>query len=454
MKPDERFAYPELPDGILKVDDDGLLNRFQSAAFRYFLENFAANNGLIRDTSVENWPCSIAAVGFALSCYPIGVQRGWMTRSEAAATTLKTLTFFHESAQNDSADATGYKGFYYHFLDMRSGKRAWQSELSLIDSAILAAGFLAAQTWFNADASIERQIRELADALYRRMDWQWAQNRTATVRQGWKPECGFLHYGWEGYSEALVLYVLALASPTCPLPAESYLAWKSTYQWENLYGHDHLYAGPLFIHQFAHAWIDLRGIRDAFMREKRCDYFENSRRAVCIQREYALRNPHSCIGYGVNYWGLSACVGPGPSNLFAGGMERRFFGYVARGVPYGPDDGTISPAAVFGSLPFAPEIAMPAIRQICAVHPWITDDYRVPNGVNLTVNIDNSGGWVSDGYLGLDQGLIVLMIENYRTQWLWNLMRQCPLIRTGLRRAGFRGGWLEHQETGAKHDAD
>jgi hypothetical protein len=433
---------------LSEANDDELLDRFQLAAFRYFLENVNPSNGLVADTTRDGWPCSIAAVGFALSCYPIAVERGWMTRSEAAAITLTTLLFFTESPQSDQADATGYKGFYYHFLDMRSGKRAWRSELSLIDSAILAAGSIAAQTYFSADHKTEAGIRGLADALYRRMDWQWAQNRTYTVAQGWKPECGFLHYGWEGYSEALILYILGLASPTYPLPSGSYSAWKSTYQWENLYGYDHLYAGPLFIHQFAHVWIDFRGIRDRFMREKRSDYFENSRKATWIQREYALRNPHECEGYGENYWGLTACVGPGRRTLTIKGRQRRFFGYAARGVPFGPDDGTISPATLFGALPFAPEIALPAIRQVCARHPGIAQDYRIPNGLNLTMDRDDSQGWVSQGYLGLDQGLIVLMIENYRSQRLWNLMRQCPLIQTGLRRAGFRGGWLLSRQSG------
>ena len=385
---------------------------------------------------------SIAVVGFALSCYPIGVERGWMSREHATAQTLATLRYFHESPQDDTPDATGYKGFYYHFLDVRTGRRVWQSELSLIDSALLAAGILTAQTYFSRSTPDEGEIRHLADVLYRRMDWQWARDGAHTVMQGWKPECGFLHYGWEGYNEALILFALALGSPTYPLPAASYDLWTSTYQWENVYGIDHLYAGPLFIHQFAHAWIDFRGIRDPFMREKRSDYFENSRRATRIQREYAQRNPRGYKGYDRNYWGFSACDGPGPGVLPMHGVNRRLFGYAARGVPYGPDDGTISPAAVFGSLPFAPEIALPAIRQLCELDPRIAKDSRVPNGLNPTVTADSPLGWMSEGYFGLDQGLIVLMIENYRSGFLWNLMQRCPWLQAGLRQAGFTGGWL------------
>ncbi len=365
-----------------------------------------------------------------------------MTREEATSLTLATLRFFWESAQHDKPDATGYKGFYYHFLDMQSGKRVWQSELSLIDSALLLAGMLAAHIWFDGSTPAEEEIRRLSDALYQRMDWQWAHNGGKTIMQGWKPECGFLHYGWEGYSEGLLLYVLGMGSPTYPLPGGSYPAWTATYQWENLYGRDHLYAGPLFIHQYSHAWIDFKGLRDPFMREKRSDYFENSRRATWIQRDYAMRNPREWKGYGENFWGFTACDGPGNSMLRINGVERRFFGYVARGVPYGPDDGTVSPAAVFGSLPFAPEIVFPAIRHLCECEPRIAENYRVPNGLNPTFATDDPRGWISNGYFGLDQGLIVLMLENYWSQRLWNLMRQCPYIQTGLRGAGFRGGWL------------
>lgn len=176
----------------------------------------------------------------------------------------------------------------------------------------------------------------LADAIYRRIDWQWALGGEATARQGRKPESGFLHYGWEGYSEAIILYVLALASPSHPLPDESFTAWTSTYRWENIYDCEFLYAGPLFIHQFSQAWIDFAGIRDRYMRAKGSDYFENSRKATHVQREYARRNPHGFEGYGKDCWGLTANEGPGFRTLRIGGRSRSFLGYAARGVPYGP----------------------------------------------------------------------------------------------------------------------
>ena len=238
------------------------LERFQAAAFGYFLNTVNPANGLVQDTENPDSPCSIAAVGFALSCYPIAVARGWISRAQAVDLTLATLRFFAESPQSAEEDATGYQGFYYHFLDMQSGRRVWECELSLIDSALLRAGVVTAAAWYDRDDEPERDIRRLADLLYRRANWQWACDACRTLRQGWTPQAGFFHYDWEGYSEAAILYVLTAASPSYPLGRDSFEAWTVTYQWEQTYGIDCLYAGPLFIHLFSHAWIDFRGIRD------------------------------------------------------------------------------------------------------------------------------------------------------------------------------------------------
>ena len=276
---------------------DAELESLQRDAFDYFLKEVNPANGLILDKTATNWPASIAATGLALACYPVGVERGFMTRHVAAARTLTTLRFFWSSPQGPEPDATGYRGFYYHFLDMRTGRRAWQCELSTVDTAFLLAGALAAGAYFAGDADDEREIRALADALYRRADWPWAQNQGTTVTHGWKPENGFIEYRWEGYDEALLLYVLGLGSPTHPLRESSYAAWASTYRWESCYGYEYLYAGPLFTHQLSHVWIDFRGIQDAFMRSKGIDYFENSRRATYVQKCYAVENPRKFVGY-------------------------------------------------------------------------------------------------------------------------------------------------------------
>jgi len=427
---------------LCALSDDALLDRLQRAAFSYFLQTCHPDTGLIADTTRDGAPASIAVVGFALACYPVAVERGWMTAADAMARAVTTMRFLWHSPQGEHGDATGYKGFFYHFLDRQTGRRVWQSELSPVDTTFLLAGILTASAYFTAEFPDAVEIRELADALYRRIDWRWMQNGDGTVWQGWKPDTGYLHYGWEGYSEALLMYVLGLASPTHPLSVHSYDIWTSTYQWEHLYGHDCLYAGPLFIHQFSHAWLDLESIQDRFMREKACDYFENTRRAIAIQRQYARRNPHEYEGYGDNCWGLSAGEGPGPKALRLNGRHRRFWGYVARGVPYGHDDGTLNPAAMLASLPFAPEMVLAALRHVCQRYPQVADERGLRNGFNPTISDDGSPCWVSTAHLGLDQGIVVLMIENHRSRLIWRLMRECPDIKLGLRRAGFEGGWL------------
>ena len=304
-----------------------MLDALQRDAFGYFLHETNPANGLVADKTQPDAPASIAAVGFALAVYPVGVERSWMTRAEAAERTLAVLRFFWTSPQGTAPDATGYKGFYYHFLDMKTGRRAGRCELSTIDTAFLLAGMLTAATYFDQDCEDEQEIRTLADALYRRADWQWAQNGGATITHGWKPESGFLKYRWEGYDEALLLYVLGLGSPTYPLPDESYPAWTSTYQWKEIYGHEFLYGSSLFIHQFSHLWIDFRGIQDDFMRDKGIDYFENSRRATHVQQQYAIHNPHGFVGYGQYFWGLTERrlrrVAPEGADTHAGRPARR-----------------------------------------------------------------------------------------------------------------------------------
>jgi hypothetical protein len=422
--------------------DEALLDRFQRAAFGYFVDTFNPTNGLIADNTRPGAPSSIAVVGFALSAYPVGVERGWMDRDEAAARALTILRFFWNARQDGGHDATGYKGFFYHFLDMATGARAWRCELSTIDTALLVAGMLTAAAYFTEDRPAESEIRTLADAIYRRVDWAWAQAGLATVRLGWKPRKGFLSFDWEGYSEAILLYALGLASPTFPLSEGSYAAWSRSYKWKKIYACELLYAGPLFIHLLSHAWIDFAKLRDEFMREKRSDYFENSRRAVWIQREYARRNPRGYLGYDENGWGFTAGDGPGRGTVIIDGRKRRLFGYVARGAPFGPDDGTLAPWASLAALPFAPESALLALRRLCTRHPRMVGDSRLPSGFNPSLTEDGPDGWVSRGYFGLDQGIVVLMVENHRSGLIWRLMRRCPYLGQGLRRANFSGGWL------------
>lgn len=420
------------------------LHALQQQMFEYFMKEANLANGLVLDKTQEGSPASIAVVGFALAAYPIGVERGFISRPEAAQRSLTTLRFFWNSPQGTEPDATGYKGFYYHFIDMETGRRVWKCELSTIDTAFLLAGMLTAATYFDSDSPQEEEIRNLADALYRRADWRWAQHGGATVSHGWTPENGFLKYRWEGYDEALILYALGLASPSYPLPEDSYPARCSTYEWKKIYDYEFLYGGPLFIHQFSHMWIDLREIQDDFMRAKGIDYFQNSRRAAYVQRQYAIDNPLEFDGYDECCWGITASDGPGPAVKKIRGIERRFYDYLARGVPYGPDDGTIAPWGVVASLPFAPEIILPVIRHFTEAYPEITGKYCFKCSFNPTFpeESQDKAGWISRYFYGLNLGPMVLMIENYRSEFLWRLMRRCPYVISGLRRAGFSGGWL------------
>jgi hypothetical protein len=428
---------------IAEQKDD--LDDLQDESFRYFLHETNLRNGLVRDKTREGWPASIAAVGMALTAYGVGVERGLVSREEAVRRSLAALRFFASSPQGPQPQATGYRGFYYHFLEMESGRRTWGCELSTVDTALFLAGALAAAAYFQSDAAEEREIRALADALYRRADWRWALAGGATVCHGWTPEAGFLPWRWQGYDEALIVYILGLGSPTSPLPEESYRAWLSTYEWREVEGIEMVHAGPLFIHQLSHLWVDFRGIQDAFVRERGLDYFENSRRATLAQQRYAVRNPMGFAGYDALSWGLTATDGPGPATLVVDGLERRFFDYVARGVPNGPDDGTLAPWAVVTSLPFAPEVVVPAIDyyrnrlDLCAANPY---GFRATFNPTFPDRSRSKHGWVSPYHFGIAQGAIVPMIENHRSGLVWDLMRRCPYVVAGLRRAGFRGGWL------------
>jgi hypothetical protein len=421
------------------------LAQLQSDSFKYFLHEMHPASGLVPDSTREGSPCSIAVVGFALTVYPIAVERQYMARAEAIKRTLVKLRFFHDGPKGEGPEAIGLRGFYYHFLDMNTGRRVWDSEVSTIDTAFLIAGALTAAQYFDRDTAAEREIRKLADELYRRVDWQWAQNGGLTITHGWRPETGVIKYRWTGYSEALILYLLALGSPTFPVPPESYRAWTKSYKWKKIYGHQYLFAGPLFIHQLSHMWIDFRGIQDDYMSSKAIDYFENSRRATYVQQAYAVRNPKHFKGYGEHIWGVTASDGPGPASRRIRGKTVRFYDYKPRGVPFGPDDGTLAPWAVVASLPFAPELVLPSLGYFNQEFPEMTSKYGFKCSYNPSFSDSkkNRNGWVSLGYYGLDQGPIVAMIENYRTGFLWQLMKGCPYIVAGLRRAGFKNGWLE-----------
>ncbi len=438
------------------LSGEALLDDLQERTFRWFWDLTNSENGLVPD----RWPTrsfsSVAAVGFGLTAYPVGAERGWITREQARDRVLTTLRFLANAPQGpEPAGKTAYKGFFYHFLDMKTGARFERVELSTIDTTLLLAGALFCQSYFDRNDPGEAEIRSLAEDLYRRADWTWIQPRAPLVSMGWTPEQGFHTYDWRGYNEAMILYVLALGSPTHPIEPAAWEEWTRTYRWGTFHGQEHVNFAPLFGHQYSHVWIDFRGIRDAYMRGRGIDYFENARRATLSQSAYAIANPGGFRGYGENVWGLTACDGPLDADLTIDGKKIHFMTYAARGAALGEirDDGTIAPTAAASSIAFAPEVVVPAIEEMR--RRWgehLFTKYGFLDSFNPTLDVARPTqhgrvvpgvGWFNGDYLGIDQGPIVAMIENHRSGLIWKVMRGNPHIVRGLRRAGFTGGWLE-----------
>lgn len=411
--------------------DDAFLDYVQRQTFRYFWDEANPTNGLIRDRSQPGSPCSIASVGFGLSAINIAIERGWIERTNGLQRVLKTLQTLCDLPQGDGAAGfAGSHGWFYHFLDMQTGLRARRSELSSIDTALLMMGVIDAGQYFTSLTDhAESQIREMADTLVSRIDWSFMLwTNPLVMNMEWKPESGYGPGRWIGYNEASCLYLLALGAATQGLPAGLWDAWTRGYQWKGASSDSGFVFSPsLFTHQYSQAWIDFRAITDAYMRGKNSDYFENSRRATLAQRQYSIDNPAKYPNYGADEWGFTACDGPAQT------VEGvRYAGYIARGAPAGFEDGTIAPTAVAGSLPFASEFCLPALRHFYDTYRtnlWTTEGFR--DAYNIKAK------WWADDVVGIDQGPIVLMLENYRSGSIWSRMLRSPIIQRGLQRAGF-----------------
>ena len=432
-----------------------LLDDLERRTFDFFWETTDASTGLAPD----RWPtpsfCSVAAVGFALTAYCIGAARGYVTRVQARDRVITTLRTFRDAPQGPQATGVaGHKGFFYHFLDMKTGLRFGRCELSTIDTTLFLAGALCCQSFFDAPDAPEATLRTLVDEIYGRVDWRWAQVRGPLIGHGWHPETGFIASDWKAYDESMILYLLALASPSQPVDALAWGAWASglPVAWGQDYGQTYVRFPPLFGHQFTHCWVDLRGVQDDFMRARGIDYFENSRRATLAQRVYAIANPLGWAGYGADLWGISACDGPADVEREFGGRVRRFISYAGRGMGL-YDDGTIAPYAAGASIAFAPELVLPALQTMKdrygtalygrygffdAFNPSFTF-----TGLKLTHGrVLPDLGWVDTDHLGIDQGPMLAMLGNHRGEVVWTAMRRNAHLRLGLERAGFRGGWL------------
>lgn len=441
--------------------------------FRYFWDTTDRARCLAPDRWPSNPFSSIAATGFALTAFGVGAERGYVSRGEAAERTRDCLRFYWTAPQGPEAvGKSGYKGFFYHFLRNDDGTRFKTNELSTVDTSLFLGGVLFAQSYYDRDDPVEGEIRDLAEKIYTRVDWRWAQRNTTgteatnlpnshAITMGWKPEDGWETHDWVGYNEGMLVYVLALGSPTHPVDKDAWdRGWAADLEkdWGSFYGQEHLQFEPMFGHQYSHVWIDFRGIKDAFMRGKGIDYFENSRRATLAQQAYGAANPNKWLGYSANVWGWSASDGPGYSKgqYRVNGVAREFNGYMARGVSAirVVDDGTIVPTAAGGSVPFAPEVTIPALMAMRAKYgARLYTRYGFKDAFNPSFTfagadtrggtVDPGLGWIANDHLGIDQGPILAMMENHRTELVWKVMRKNPHIVRGLKRIGFTGGWLD-----------
>jgi len=405
---------------------NAFLDYVQQTSFDYFWYSANPLNGLIPDRSPSPSACSIASVGFGLTAIGIGADHGWITRSQAVARVETTLSTFLNGPQGASTTGViGYQGWFYHFLDMNTALRS-SSELSSIDTVLLLGGILYAKQYFNGTNADETSIRTMADAIFNRVNWTFFAQGTDQVAMGWVPGSGFSGYGnWVGYNEAMLLYILGLGTTTNPLPATAWSHWTNTYIWTPTWGQTNVLFPSMYGHQYSHCWIDFRHIADGFMNAHNCTYFENARRAALSQVAYCSTAPHTA--YSSTVWGLTACDGPG---------EGQYAGYAFRGIPNtlisATDDGTIAPTAAGASMAFAPEYSVPTLQAFYTrfrLHIWTSYGFR--DAFNI------SAGWYDGDDLGIDEGPIVIMIENYRTQKVWQLFMQNVEVQQGLLRAGF-----------------
>ena len=395
--------------------DAEFLDMVEGQSFQYFVKCANSANGLVLDKASNSKspdfkyaPASIAAVGFGLAALTAGAQRGWISAYAAQEQVKTTLKFFSEKMESEH-------GFFYHFVDMETGKRVWNCELSSMDTALFLAGALTAAQYFESP-----EIKDLAKKLYERVDWKWMANGSPFLAMGWTPEKHFLPHVWSDYNESMVMYILAMGSPTFPLTAESWTAIKRT---RGKYkGHELILSPPLFTHQFSHAFIDFRNKRDAF-----ADYFENSVQATLANRQFCIDSAESFETYGKDSWGLTASIGPD--------------GYKAYGAPPGPalHDGTVAPGAAASSIVFTPEYSISAMKY------WYSkyrDDLWGRYGFADSFNLDRDF-FASDAF-GISQGPTVLMIENYRSGLIWKLFMSRPEVQKGMREAGFGGAAAKH----------
>lgn len=400
-------APPAAPSPFSDQDVE-LLQQLQAANFRFFWEQANPETGIVRDRCNVRNPDkndlgSIAATGFGLTAICIGEKRGFISRAEARERVLNTLRFHWRKLPN-------HRGFFYHWANINTGERLWDSEVSSIDTAILLCGMLTCREHFE-----HSEISELALEIFNRVDWSWLSEDTSILPHGWRPESGFLQYRWDNYSEMMMMYLLGLGSETHPLPTASWDAWQRTpFEYDGI-----RYIGsfaPLFVHQYSQAWFDFRGKRDKYT-----DYFRNSVIATDVHRRFCIDLAAQFPDYSDDLWGITASDSPN--------------GYVVWGGPplTGPIDGTVVPCAAGGSLPFLEGPAMRVLRTIKDRYSngaWC--QYGFVDAFNPLAN------WYDHDVIGIDTGITMVMVENARSGFIWDVFMKNPEAQRGMLRAGFQ----------------
>jgi hypothetical protein len=403
-------ARPGFPpaSASLSPEDDQLLEDVEKTAFAYFWEQANPQTGLVKDRASARQTdnrlvASIAATGFGLTAICIGEKRGFVSLSEARNRVAEGLRFLWKKLPT-------HRGFFYHFANINTGERMWDSEVSSVDTAIFLCGLLTCRQHFEPHSEISR----LAYEIFNRVDWTWLSEDTALLPHGWTPENGFLPYRWDYYSELMMMYLLGMGSSTYPLRAEAWNAWK-----RNVFEYDGMrYIGsfaPLFVHQYSQAWFDFRGKRDKY-----ADYFENSRVATDVHRRFCIELGKQFPDYSDDLWGITS--------------SDSARGYVVWGGPpaIGPIDGTVVPSATGGSLPFLPQETMRVLRTIkdrYGAKAWTR--YGFVDAFNPLTN------WYDDDVIGIDAGITMVMAENLRTGFVWDTFMKNPEARRGMELAGF-----------------
>ncbi|MGE3401448.1 MAG: glucoamylase family protein [Vicinamibacterales bacterium] len=394
-------------NGPMSTDDESLLEEIQRATFRFFWEQSDPATGLVRDRfnvradRDSRTAASIAATGFGLTALCIGAQREYVPAQEALDRATGALRFL-------DAGMPTHRGFFFHWADLHSGARIWDSEISSIDTAILLCGVIACREHFR-----DRALTELATRIFDRVDWTWLSADTALLPHGWRPEVGFLQYRWDVYSELMMMYLLGIGSTTFPLPVETWHAWKrTTFEYDGL-----RYIGsfaPLFVHQYSQAWFDFRQRRDRYG-----DYFKNSATATEVHRRFCLELSERFPHFSEDLWGITASDSAN--------------GYVAWGGPpeMGPLDGTVVPSAAAGSLPFLPVPTLRVLRTIRTRYERAWSRYGFVNAFNPMTD------WYDPDVVGIDTGITLLMAENLRTGFVWETFMRNVNVRRALDRAGF-----------------